>query len=45
MPVAPVYQEEIRGYGHADFIWGQDAHRKLYPTVLSLLQQYNDFYN
>jgi len=38
MPVDPYYQEEIRGYGHADFIWGKDAHRKLYPKVVSLLQ-------
>jgi len=43
MPKAPYYQEQIRGYGHLDFIWGSDAHRKLYPSIVSLLQEITSF--
>jgi len=44
LPYPPYYQEEIQDYGHADFVWGMDAKDKLYPTVLSLLQQFNNWY-
>lgn len=32
--------EEITGYTHLDFVWGMDAHVRLYPKVLETLEKF-----
>eukprot|EP01006_Ploeotia_vitrea_P029936 TRINITY_DN62390_c2_g1_i1.p2 TRINITY_DN62390_c2_g1~~TRINITY_DN62390_c2_g1_i1.p2 ORF type:complete len:383 (+),score=54.20 TRINITY_DN62390_c2_g1_i1:31-1179(+) len=36
-----VHYNDQPPYGHLDFVWGLDAHIKIYPQVLTLLQKYN----
>jgi lysosomal acid lipase/cholesteryl ester hydrolase len=38
---ALVYSHKEEVYDHADFIIGLDAHERIYPIVLQLLQKYN----
>lgn len=40
-PSKIVHEFNIDEYEHMDFIWGLDAHQKLYPDVVELLQKYS----
>ena len=34
-----VFQRNVTGYGHADFVWGADASTNVYPDVLAQLRK------
>lgn len=40
---APVRLFMAEGYGHMDFLFGQNAHRDVYPSLVSFLLQPSDF--
>eukprot|EP01102_Stenamoeba_stenopodia_P023063 TRINITY_DN9816_c0_g1_i1.p1 TRINITY_DN9816_c0_g1~~TRINITY_DN9816_c0_g1_i1.p1 ORF type:complete len:662 (+),score=136.39 TRINITY_DN9816_c0_g1_i1:41-2026(+) len=42
-PNCIVYHQHEPIYGHMDFIWGEDAHIKIYPKVVDLINRYSTF--
>jgi pimeloyl-ACP methyl ester carboxylesterase len=36
-----VYQEKVIGFRHNDFVWGKNACKTVYKTVIELLAKYN----
>jgi len=37
----PVLVHNEAAYEHMDFVWGMDAHQKIYPTIVQLAQKYS----
>lgn len=33
-----VYHDSFENYAHMDFVWGKDAHTRLYPELINLLE-------
>lgn len=42
-PAAPVRLFMASGYGHMDFLFGQNAHRDVYPSLVAFLRQPTTF--
>jgi len=38
---AVVWGQKIEDYGHLDFTWGENAHERVYPAILQLLDKYS----
>jgi len=36
----PLVVQEVKDYGHADFVWGVDANSKVYNPILQMIQKY-----
>uniref|UniRef100_A0A7S1QCE9 Lipase n=1 Tax=Neobodo designis TaxID=312471 RepID=A0A7S1QCE9_NEODS len=39
-PAAIVNATYVDGYNHMDFVWGLDAHTRVYPKIMQLIAQY-----
>jgi lysosomal acid lipase/cholesteryl ester hydrolase len=39
--VKPVFVHKVEEYEHLCFMWARDAHQRVFPHVVRLLQQYN----
>lgn len=37
-----VWGHKIQDYGHLDFTWGENAHERVYPAILHLLDKYSN---
>jgi len=40
LPTPPIIWNIQNQYTHMDFVWGEDASTKIYPTIMNLIKQY-----